>query len=452
MKHYFMAFIAVSIIFMTSCSGNDSPSNPADAKLANLESTFVPESDTDTDTDEEVWTEPLPTPAQASRDYYFYDESVKYEIARYFGKKAEELKLQDLKILEDLTFFEFWEGGLLSLKDLPEILPKLRYVNLGTYNPSVFSEDDLTILQEMELLRGLSLYTDGLPSLQFARYLEYVNIIYSEEGYLSDQNNLDEASVLGNEFVRDSLVGNIKEYLRVTDADIVYELFCTDFDNNVNEYDECYETRLFISEQDGDAFRLIECLEVPGRIANASGGLLLADVDYDGQKDILIKRGHFGNQGLVTYTCFLKRGDEYVLNESFSEIANPSLDQENRMVLSAWRNWSASHSWAMYVFSDGLFSETDRLTEEPESDNTENWKYTVEKYVGGKVTASEVYFTREYTEEEILDLFFAEEGYWGLKGDKWNTLNNLGSYSGYGIYDGTAVDAQVSEIIGDSGK
>ena len=134
-----------------------------------------------------------------------------------------------------------------------------------------------------------------------------------------------------------------------------------------SEFNCGYEAKVFISERRMDEYHLLCSFDVQGCGENAAGGLILTDVNFDGINDILVCQGHFGAQGMVRYACYLGSNGAFELNESFSEIANPSLDTKNRRVLSTWRNRAASHSWAMYSYISGEFIETDRLTQEPSS-------------------------------------------------------------------------------------
>jgi len=384
-------------------------------------------------------------PANDNSIYSFHDAAVKYEVAKYFGKNASELTANDFKALSDLTSFKIYgysNVSVAALTDLPEILPNLRYLFFTNYGEPGLSTVDFEILENMRNLRGISIYSDCLDSLAFAKPLAYVDIQYTDYAYLSEENNLGELSLLG-EFALNMLTGNIREYVRIIENGRAFELFCTD--STVGDpIDDFYEAKLIISEQSGNEYRYIGSFDVPDRAADASGGLILADADFNGEDDILIKQGHFGTQGLVTFVCFLKRGDSYSLNDSFSHIANPSLDKENCKVLSTWRNMATSHSWAMYSFIDDAFVLTDCLTEE---ETDEGWKWIGERNIGGKDEFTEVYFKKDLTKEELQALIYEDGGFWELYNDKWLTLNNLGSYMGYSIYGSSDINAQVNKII-----
>lgn len=390
----------------------------------------------------------------AGGTYAFYDKTVKEEIGKFFQKDSNALTMEDILSLSDFTAFEFLHGDIEVLNDLPELFPNLRYFSLGLYGNAKLSPNNCKILESMSNLRGFSIYTNGIDSIdsmEFSKQLDYVDIQYSEEAYSSESNNLLEITLLGEEFWQNRLKGNIKEYIRATESGWVYELLCTDYDNNLDTMSPLevgYEAKLLILEKDGEAYHILDLLDVPGRIGNASGGLILADVDFDGEDDILVKRGHLGNQGFVTYTCFLKQKNKYILNDEFSRILNPSLDEKNKKILSAWRNWAASHSWAMYSFVDGVFVQTDQLTEEPCDDSTEDWVHNAIKNIGTEFVVSNVYCTKDYSKEEYQSLIYADGSYWGLGTDKWLTLNNQGSYySANSIYASTSIDAQVAKII-----
>ena len=177
--------------------------------------------------------------------------------------------------------------------------------------------------------------------------------------------------------------------------------------------------------------------EDAGPIPTSSDLVLETDVDFDGASDVLLWLGHFGNQGLISYACYLSRGNEFVKCPSFSEIANPAVDEENGVILSSWRNWAASHSYAMYYFIDGEYIETERLTEEPVQ--TENDKellsWTDEVFLDGTWQIRE-YFTEEDYTPEILynEKVYGAGCHWDIGQDRWRTLFNNGLMSDFSIY------------------
>ena len=393
--------------------------------------------------------------------YVFYDTAVKNCIERYFDKSADKLTAEDFYKLSQLHSFSFdvYDTQVTTLRDLPGLFPVLRYVKIAFswFNEARLSSEDCAILDEMESLRAVDIYTVGLPSLGFVKRLPYVSLRYPEETYLSDKNNLAEASVLGRDFIEKQITGRIKEYVKVADGKRVYELIVTDYEVKADsEFDFWYEAKIFISEKINDDYHFLYSLDIPGRIGNVSGGLMLTDVNFDGQKDILVSQGHFGNQGLVTFACFLGINGTYKPNESFSSIANPSLDIQNQKVLSTWRNWAASHSWAMYSYIKGEFIETDRLTEEPDETGEmkgdglgveiEVWKNTTERFKNGN-TETKIYLTSDYTDAEWQTMFYDENSFWGLTSDKWRTLYNQGTLLDWSIY-GSGADVQIMELIG----
>lgn len=156
------------------------------------------------------------------------------------------------------------------------------------------------------------------------------------------------------------------------------------------------------------------------------------DVNFDGRPDLLICTGHHGNQGFLTYYCFLQTEDGFSEAPTFTGIPNPAVDEENRLILSQWRNWAASHSWAEYRYQDGEYILSRELKEElmtdedVEQDGKEVWVWTV--------NGEEVGRSDEMTDEEVHALLFDEDGEWGIAGDRWRTIYNNGLTADYSIY------------------
>ena len=153
---------------------------------------------------------------------------------------------------------------------------------------------------------------------------------------------------------------------------------------------------------------------------NAARTIILLDVDFDGVADILVFRGHEGNQGVVTYSAFLKRGDTYI-QTNFDEIPFPAIDVEGHRIRGTIRNWAVSNSWFLYEFIDDRFVMVDSFTREVCRETFE-LMYIVNLRDG--YLANDVYFYIN-NQEEIYELFYASESKFGLGSDRWQSIFDL---------------------------
>lgn len=392
--------------------------------------------------------------------HIFHDEAVRNSVERFFNKDADELTQEDLNLLAGLYAFilDSFCTPVTSLSDLSELFPSLRHIHIGFswHNAAELSEIDLAILRDLPYLRAVELFVDGLPCLDFITGLPYVSLRYTEDAIESTRNNLAQASVLGRDFIESQMVGRIREYIRVIIGERVYELIVTDYISITDSFGYIpHEARLFVSEKRDGEYYLLDILDIPGRFGNASGGLILMDVNFDGHRDILVLRGHSGTQGSVSFTCFIYHEGTYTHNPSFSGISNPRIDAQNQRILSVWRNWAASHGRAMFLYVDGVFVITDILTTEPEEvgerrDGEPNapvyvWRYTVESVRNGNIE-TKIYLTNDFTEDEFFAKFYDENSFWALLSDRWRSPCNYGIPSGWSIH-GRGLDAQIMEII-----
>ena len=128
-----------------------------------------------------------------------------------------------------------------------------------------------------------------------------------EQSLLDEYSKGWEQSLLDEYFVQSRMNGDsMREYLRIIEGANAYELISTHYMSN--EFFD-YETMLFISEFIDDEYKFVANFVIPERRENASGGLMLMDIDFDGVKDILVWLGHEGNQGVIRYSAFLNRRD-----------------------------------------------------------------------------------------------------------------------------------------------
>lgn len=385
---------------------------------------------------------------------HFFDPAVQKAVEEYLEKEASELTSGDLQALGKLQAFSI-DDEVGTLRDIPTYFPALAYLSIHL-NDAV-SAADCDLLGEMENLQVVQIFSGQLPSFDFISSLRYVDLAYKEEAYLSAGEHLLEACVLGKEFMAQQVKGNIKGYMRMVKNDLIYELVCTDrvLAGDSEDFNEYLETKVFISELTGGIPQLKEVIDVEKRIGNASGGLHVVDVDFDGNDDILVENGHYGAQYATAYSCFLSRDGKYVYYPGFSDILNPAIDGESQKILGCWRNWAASHSYAMYSLVNDEFVMTERLTEEPSSESGEEeivWTWLIEEYAKGKVVNQHFYSEKDYSAAQIEEMIFAENSHWGLKGEKWNALSNSGRLSDFSIYGSGSLNPTIEKILAEEAK
>lgn len=206
-----------------------------------------------------------------------------------------------------------------------------------------------------------------------------------------------------------------------------------------SDYDmEMYWEILVMDGEDVLTVLQIENEEYGSAFPPPSEIVLEHDVNFDGINDILLCLGHFGNQGFISYKCFLAAGDGTTFTHcpSFAGIANPAIDNEAKVVRSQWRNWAASHSWGIFTFQDNEFTMAEFLTESLELDENDDevWTWRDEIWKDDRWQVREEYTELDYDSETLYQKHYGPDSYWGLDQDKWNTLFNGGKMSDYSIY------------------
>ena len=201
------------------------------------------------------------------------------------------------------------------------------------------------------------------------------------------------------------LQGTLTGYARLRADGWIFEWLESDYSDRTPEM-SYQEEKVLISREGGQDCQSFEMWDYSMPDVGPEEKLLYEDVDFDGLPDLLACTGHHGNQGFVTFYCYLQRDGGFEECPSYTDIWFPSIDTENKRILSFQRNWAASHSWGIYEFQDGEFVSTHWLTEEPAPDwlpSKENdyenmvWQWTVDGQVIGR--------SDTLTEEEIDQLF-----------------------------------------------
>lgn len=162
--------------------------------------------------------------------------------------------------------------------------------------------------------------------------------------------------------------------------------------------------------------------------------ILLMDINFDGEKDIVLTSGGFGTQMLRQDFGWIwnQSGGVYEYSPTYHWIANSSVDQKHQIVRSRWRNSACSHSWAIYRYVDGEFVEQSELTEDfllsdeipeeldaPEVVEVIRWQEKI--YENGEVAEVKNSYGVEREGEnmvypEVYESYYAQDSYWGYGG------------------------------------
>lgn len=242
-----------------------------------------------------------------------------------------------------------------------------------------------------------------------------------------DVINISEDRMTAQISPQDILTGNPILYNRFQADGWIFEWLISDYDDD-NWFLE--EGVLVISREGNTEEIQIVPVKAEGGYAtwvSANNKFEYVDVNFDTVPDLLICTGHHGNQGALTYYCFLQTDTGFVEAPTFSDIPNPSIDAENQLILSQWRNSAASHSWAEYKYEDNIFVLSRELREEllVVSDE-EIWIWTV--------NGEEVGRSNELSKAEIENLLYNDNSEWNLSHNRWQILYNNGMMSDYSIY------------------
>lgn len=252
--------------------------------------------------------------------------------------------------------------------------------------------------------------------------------IYNGGDTIAITEDMVAAQVLPEEL----LMGNPVLYNRFVVDGWVFEWMISDYSDEDNWFWE--DDALVISREGGSEDAQIINVKAEGGYGvwvSAKHKFEYVDVNFDGLPDLLICTGHHGAQGLLTYYCFLQTGDGFEEAPSFTDIPNPAVDAENKLILSQWRNTAVSHSWAEFGYQDNAYVMYRELCEDLDHDildesDEEVWVWTVDGEVIGR--------SDELSREEIDDLIYNENSEWGIEGDRWRTLYNNGLTTDFSIY------------------
>lgn len=91
----------------------------------------------------------------------------------------------------------------------------------------------------------------------------------------------------------------------------------------------------------------------------------LCDVDFDGNKDLLINLGAYGNQGITYYDCYLWNVEHERFSHFpvFKEIGNPKIVASDRVIISSSRSSAVEYLYSKYKIQAGVLLKLATLAE-----------------------------------------------------------------------------------------
>lgn len=215
---------------------------------------------------------------------------------------------------------------------------------------------------------------------------------------------------------------HIADYGKSVGTNYSYEVFNMRTGDGTDEEEVLYWEIVVMQEDNMIMVIRVEDDEHGDAFPTPSGMVIETDVNFDGNNDILIGLGHFGNQGAVLYKCYLSTDQGFLHCPSFSEILNPSVDYENQVVRSQWRDSATSHGWSIFEYHKDEFIETERLIEKLMNDDEaveQIWSWRDEVFLEGEWQIREYFTQKDFDSKTIQNKLYGADSYWGLDQPKW---------------------------------
>lgn len=333
--------------------------------------------------------------------------------------------IRNIKAIASVLLCLFILGGCGETQEQEEVLPIVEIDEIVTEeSDSEISAAEEPVTEDSTQEAELIMEDSSSEALQ--------EIPTEENGILEIYDGRNEISISG-----DIMIAQISPQEFLSGNPVLYDRFRTDgwvFEWLISDF--CYEDNMFLEdgvllisrESDMDDTQVIHVTAEGGYGAwvSVENKFEYVDVNFDDIPDLLICTGHHGNQGALAYYCFLQTESGFVEAPTFTDIANPSIDAEHKLILSQWRNWAASHSWAEYKYQNNTYSLYRELCEEAVREEEDIWVWAV--------NGEEVLRSDACSEEEIFDFLYSENSEWKIEDDRWRTIYNNGLTADYSIY------------------
>lgn len=148
-------------------------------------------------------------------------------------------------------------------------------------------------------------------------------------------------------------------------------------------------------------------------------GLHVADVNFDGYKDVIILNSFSGAHSNTWYDCWLWNPEtsSFVESESFADICNPALDPVKKCIYSTGGSGAGNHEWDIYQFIDGEFVVTKSLSY---VEKNEGYHFIEQKLVNGEMEIVRDDVIQEDSFDDALSFAgYINDDLWQLDNPRW---------------------------------
>ena len=93
----------------------------------------------------------------------------------------------------------------------------------------------------------------------------------------------------------------------------------------------------------------------------------MSDVTFDGNKDLLVYLGQFGNQGVEYWDAYVwnEVKQKFLFVPSFHDIPNPTLNEKEKIIESFSRGSAVDYEFGKWKFEKGVFVQKELLSHPP---------------------------------------------------------------------------------------
>lgn len=156
-------------------------------------------------------------------------------------------------------------------------------------------------------------------------------------------------------------------------------------------------------------------------------GFHVTDLNFDGSLDIMLASVNAGAHGHYWYNAYLwdAKKKTFVLNESFSDICNATVDPDRQVILSIGADSAFDMYYGIYSYMDGAFVLEAELYEEIGRDQADDGR-DISRYNeyrindGERELVSSFEFAEGDGPDELLQ-YYREGSYWDLDNPLWTS-------------------------------